>query len=74
MRPSELKAAKTPAIADDGKKKYASSPRADPSITEAEAQAATSRFAAGMTASSESGVPRNGQCSFVRQGSSTGGI
>jgi hypothetical protein len=41
MRPSDLKAAKTPAIDDDGKKKYPSSVRADPPITEAEAQAAT---------------------------------
>jgi hypothetical protein len=41
MRPSELKAAKTPAVEDDGKKKYLSSTRADPPITAAEAQAAT---------------------------------
>jgi hypothetical protein len=41
MRPSELKAAKTPAVEDDGKKKYLSSVRADAPITEAEAQAAT---------------------------------
>jgi hypothetical protein len=41
MRPSELKAANTPAVEDDGKKKYPSSRTADPPITEAEAQAAT---------------------------------
>jgi hypothetical protein len=37
----ELKAAKTPAVEDDGKKKYPLSKIADPPITEAEAQAAT---------------------------------
>ena len=36
MRPSELKAAKTRAVDDDGKKKYASSTRADPPISDAE--------------------------------------
>jgi hypothetical protein len=36
MRPSELKAATTPTVEDDGKKKYPSSTRADPPITEAE--------------------------------------
>jgi hypothetical protein len=39
MRPSDLKAARTPTVEDDGKKKYASSVRADPPITEAEARA-----------------------------------
>jgi len=36
MRPSELKAASTPTVEDDGQKKYPSSTRADPPITEAE--------------------------------------
>jgi hypothetical protein len=40
MRPSELKAANTPTVEDDGKKKYRSSTRADPPITDAEALAA----------------------------------
>jgi hypothetical protein len=35
-RPGELKAAKTPAVESDGKKKYPSSTRAHPPITEAE--------------------------------------
>jgi hypothetical protein len=36
MRPSELKAAKAPTVEDDGKKKYPSSPKADPPISAAE--------------------------------------
>jgi hypothetical protein len=36
MRPSELKAANTPTLEEDGQKKYPSSSRADPPITEAE--------------------------------------
>jgi hypothetical protein len=36
MRPSELRAAQTPIIEDDGEKKYPSSTRADPPISEAE--------------------------------------
>jgi hypothetical protein len=40
MRPSEIKAAKMRAVDDDGKKKCASSTRADPPISEAETVAA----------------------------------
>jgi hypothetical protein len=40
MKPSELKAAKTRAVDDDGKKRCPSSPRADPPIREAETVAA----------------------------------
>jgi hypothetical protein len=36
MRPSELKAANTPTVEEDGKQKYPSSSRADPPITDAE--------------------------------------
>jgi hypothetical protein len=39
-RPGELKAAKTPAVESDGKKKYPSSTRAHPPITKAEMVAA----------------------------------
>jgi len=41
MRPSELKAASTPAVEDDGNKKHPSSTRANPPITEAESAGAT---------------------------------
>jgi hypothetical protein len=41
MKPSELKAASTPAVEVDGKKKYPSSTRANPPITEAEVKTAT---------------------------------
>jgi hypothetical protein len=40
MRPSELKAATKPAIENSGKKRYASSMRADPPVSEAEMRAA----------------------------------